>query len=381
MPKRRSKGEGSVRFRWGRWWLRYYRDGDRVEQPTDCASKSEALTMLRENTARPLVVPTGRTPLRELHRDMVANYERNGRGVAEIHKRWAHLELVFGGDVAADITTDRLSHYADQRLDEGAAPATINREFACLRRMLRLGAKATPRKVGEVPAFPMLRENNVRTGFFERGEFEAVRKALPEHLRVMVTVAYWMGWRRTELLNLTWSQIELDRGAVRLEPGTTKNRDGRVAYLPPEPLRMLRAWRKATTAAEKKQGKVIRYVFHRDGRRIGFEFYDAWREACRAAGLVETTEDGRERALRRLHDFRRTAGRNYIRSFVPERVAMQILGHKTRAMFDRYHIVNEADLATAAERVAAPNPPPMRAAPPTKGSTQRRTAARKAARE
>ena len=74
-----------------------------------------------------------------------------------------------------------------------------------------------------------------------------------------------------------------------------------------------------------------------------YPWITAWRTACTAAGVP----------TRFLHDCRRTAARNLIRADVPERVAMLLTGHKTRAIFDRYHIVNEQELLAAGDQLAA----------------------------
>lgn len=142
-----------------------------------------------------------------------------------------HLRPAFGHTRAARLTTTVINRYRDDRLEAEAAPATINREMAMLKRALNLGRISTPPKVLIVPHIPMFEEDNTRTGFYEHEEFTALRAAIEEALRPAVTFAYYTGCRRGEILSLQWPQVQLEQRTVILEPGTTKNKDGRILPL------------------------------------------------------------------------------------------------------------------------------------------------------
>jgi integrase len=223
-----------------------------------------------------------------------------------------------------------------------AKPGTVTIELAALKRMFTLGMRAG--KVVHRPYFPPLKLRNTRSGFFEEPELRAVLARLPDHLRPLVQFLHVTGWRVGEVKPLTWRQVDMQAGVVRLEPGTTKNDEGRTFPFSDHPVlnAIMRVQRERTTALEREGGRIIPLVFHRCGKPIR-SFLDAWRRACKEAGVPG----------RIVHDLRRTAVRNLERAGVPRSVAMKLTGHKTESVYRRYAIVCEADLSQAVRRIAA----------------------------
>ena len=127
---------------------------------------------------------------------------------------------------------------------------------------------------------------------------------------------------------------------MTLNPGETKNDEGRTVYLDNELQDILSGlWE-----ARKDRGKISPYVFlNESGKDRIKDLRGAWNSACQKAGIGD----------RLFHDFRRTAVRNMVRAGISERVAMMISGHKTRSVFDRYDIVSDTDLKEAAHRQKA----------------------------
>lgn len=330
------------------YWTKVYQNGKPIYDSTHASNLTEAKRILdvRRGAAQrgEAVLPhVDRVRWEETKDDLIAYYEATGkRDVTEAKVRTAHLDGYFAGWRIARIDAPSIHGYVVHRKQQGAAPATINRELATVSKALRV-AHQNKKLAHLPPRIEKLEENNVRQGFFEREQFEAVRRHLPAYAQPVVTFMYLTGWRiRSEVLPLQWRQVDFQASIVRLEPGTTKNKDGRTFYLTPELRTCLEAQRAVTEAVQRHTGRIIPWVFHREGTPMK-SFWKAWKTACKAAGAPG----------RIPHDFRRTAVRNLERAGVPRSVAMKMVGHKTEAIYRRYAIVSDADLQEAAKKLAA----------------------------
>ena len=179
------------------WWVQYYFNGRKHRESTGSPSRADAVRLLRsrleEIGSGRLVGPAmEKTTFDDLAELLLTDYRINRkRSVARIEDSVQHLRQVFGGFRALNVAADRIVAYIRARQEAGAANGTINRELSALRRMSRLGEQAG--KVAQRPHIALLREDNLRTGFFEPDQFRALVAHMPEPLRPVMAAAYLTG--------------------------------------------------------------------------------------------------------------------------------------------------------------------------------------------
>ena len=349
--RRNRYGLGRVFLRGRTYWVQYSFRGKQYRESSESDSESQARKLLKKRLGEigreRLIGPQAeRVTFEDLAAMIESDYSINGNKSAErLRSSLLHLRTFFSLSRAVDITGDRLSAYVRHRLEDTppAQPATVRNELAALRRSFTLAMKAG--RLAERPTFPTITVRNARTGFFEEPEFRAVAAKLPEWLEPVAEFGYLTGWRKREILDLRWSQVNLDAGWVRLEPGTTKSGEGRAFPLRgfPDLQALLLRQRVRTDAFQKATERIVPWVFwHCDGQPIN-DFRDSWAAACKAAGV----------SGRLFHDLRRTAVRNLERAGVSRSAAMKLTGHQTESVYRRYAIVAEADLEEAVAKRAA----------------------------
>ena len=358
--KRKVRGANGEWKELPTWWLKYYQNGRAVRESSRSQSERVARRMLRVREGDvergiPVNPKMDRITFEDAAKDLIHDYEANGRKSLRVLKQriTKHLTPFFRGRRMATIRSPDIRAYVverqrslivsgsgDTRRERHPANGEINRELTTLKRMFSLAVQSE--KLARRPHIPLLAEAPPRAGFFDRDQIEAICRHLTAAIAAVIRFGYFTGWRLdSEVLTLQWANVDWKGQQVRLEAGTAKHGEPRVFPFTDD-LRTLLERQRDETQRLRRQGRIVPWVFHRNGKPIK-SFIKGWRTACRKAGCPG----------RIPHDLRRTAVRNLERAGVPRSTAMAMVGHKTESIYRRYAIVDEAMRREAAVKLNA----------------------------
>ncbi|MBU6482099.1 MAG: site-specific integrase [Nitrospirae bacterium] len=182
-------------------------------------------------------------------------------------------------------------------------------------------------------AVPLPDPHNERDRVLSEEEWARLYEVAKPHLKPVLLLAYQLGQRFGEIVNLTWDRVDFQRGFITLRGIDTKTKKPRRVPLTP-------AVRATLQDLSKVRSLSTNHVFLYEGkpiRRISRTF----RTALKEAGIRDF----------RFHDLRHCASTNLRRAEVDTATAMKIVGHKSEKMWKRYNAIEESDLLNAASKL------------------------------
>jgi integrase len=319
-----------------------YRDAIGQQRFESCRthSKKEAEQSLinRRKEAMEGIVPA--PPIKPLAledlKDRYLSFVGHQRGVETKKIHFAHFARICGNPPIHTLNVEVLDHYREHRRGESVGPATINREMATLKHAL---SKAVEWKLlrkalrEELTAIKKYQEPDGRLRYLSGPEeCDRLLQACEDFLKPIVLTAIHTGMRKGELLNLTWDQVDMTHGFIRLKQ--TKN--GKARALPfNETL-----W---SLFSSLRIHRDVPWVFHDSNGRRYNDVRHAFNRACDAAGMTDF----------HFHDLRHTFASWLVMKGIPLATVSSLLGHTSPTMTLRYAHLSPKHL-TSAVRVLDP---------------------------
>lgn len=346
-----TRGQGAIYTRGDSLWVYLYLGGaDRrvsvaksVGKAVTQATWDDAVTVLTELREQKIVARrTGSiilTPRDEhvtvatLAKDYIAT--RIALGVKDPQAFRCAVErtvAIWGTRKAATFTTQLLARDIPGLLARGLMRSTIRQHFAQLHAILVAAGDRLPR----VPKMPAIEVGPLRRTVWTEDELERFCAVAPPWAADLCRFGFLTGWRRHEVLDLTWDRVDLKEKLMYLDD--TKTEDPRVRPIDPPFLDVTPILKRRLEA--RRLGCPL--VFHLDGVAIRNErFYDVLRAGCSAAKIGE----------KKFHDFRRRVADFLLLNGVGEFTVQEYLGHRSLASTRRYARQNVQRMRSALERV------------------------------
>ena len=250
----------------------------------------------------------------------------------------------FGHRLVNSIKLLDLETYQVNRKDQGKSDSYIDQEVGAARRMITKAWENDMVSGDTLKPFKrlekMLKKNsNKRDRVLSVDEFNRLMDALPYHAKNIVAAAFYTGMRRGEILSLTWDRVDMDQRKIELEREHTKDDEKRFIPIAKSLLKIL----------DNIPREENEHVFLYKGLPLkGIQA--SLKKACEKAGIPygRKTKNGIT-----FHDLRHTFNTNMRKAGNHDTVTMDITGHSTREMFDRYNTVDEKEKLDAIDGMDA----------------------------
>lgn len=365
--KRARYGSGSIK-QVGRYWYIKWREVRRLPDGTaeyiqhreSTGSEDKAFAQkclnrkLQDTGGRRAFIPDADEITYEEIRDQyvkeaIAEKKKSVRN-GTIH--FTRLDKFFGNYLIKDITVRSLKEFRQEQLKDGITESTVNRSMAAIRRMFNLAVINEWIEKDKVPShFPTKPEPNKALGavFIEDEWYEPLRRELVEPVKSAFVFCYHTGIRIGEMHKLQWQHFDFAKQQVIIPTEITKTNEARTLFIPAD--------------FKRKPGKPedlvfpmgdMRFQWHKACVKLGYGHYIHRKGNCGAkckgqvcpthgqTNLRDLTYDGPD-----MRFTRHTFARNMYSTGMPEARIMDLTGHKTRSMIDRYNISKQDDVEDA----------------------------------
>ena len=262
--------------------------------------------------------------------------------IMESQLRWWKRQI--GYKTLADLSAPDIREYRDKLLRDGTSrkavitPATVNRYLTALSLALSTASGwgwmgESPMREGKIK----LEEPRGRVRFLDEEErrrlLAACRESPNPCLYLIVVLALSTGARSSELKNLRWPDVDVERGLAVLEE--TKNGERRSLPLRGHALELIREHAKV-----RRLDTDLLFPSQRDPLK-SMNIRNPWVKSVKAAGINDF----------RFHDLRHCAASYLAMNGASLAEIAEVLGHKTLQMVKRYAHLSEAHTAGVVERM------------------------------
>jgi integrase len=252
----------------------------------------------------------------------------------------ASFNKVFGGRIITTISTMDMKNYQSIRKKAGYSDSYIDQEIGAAKTIINAayeeGNKVSADTVQTFKKVPKLlrKGSNKRNKVLTVDEFDRLIKHVPKHTLAILSTAFYTGMRKGEIVSLKWKQISFSDRFIYLKADQTKDKEDRQIFICNDLLQIFQAL---------PRGGNDDFVFTYRGKPVN-DLRTGLADGCKQAGIAygRFTEGGFV-----MHDLRHTFVTMMRKAKVAASVRMEITGHSTIEMDNRYDAVDNDDMLEA----------------------------------